>query len=68
MDLYRLERDVVNEIENIGLPSIWEGGEDIMLIEWAEKINDILPHRTKFVKIEVQEDDTRKITITNNLK
>ncbi|GMO39262.1 MAG: tRNA (adenosine(37)-N6)-threonylcarbamoyltransferase complex ATPase subunit type 1 TsaE [Termitinemataceae bacterium] len=59
IDVYRLQ----------GQSDFYEiGGEEILssngisVIEWSEKINDILPPKTFFVDIKIQDDGTRKIT------
>ena len=58
LDLYRLSGD--DEFESMG-------GEDflypdgISLIEWSEKIEDMLPESTIFVTIEIAEDLSRTI-------
>jgi len=58
-DLYRLGSDA--ELETIG----WEEylGKGIILVEWADKIKDVLPEKTIFVKFSVI-DSTRRIAIS----
>lgn len=63
VDLYRLENDVVSEVENLGLTDIWHDPENIILIEWAEKIKNHLPKNTTWVNFEVVDTDERKITV-----
>lgn len=63
VDLYRLEDNIESEIEQLGLKEAMNNERDIILIEWAEKIKDLLPKRTKWIKFENLELDKRKITI-----
>jgi tRNA threonylcarbamoyladenosine biosynthesis protein TsaE len=62
IDLYRLEKNLNSEIGNLGLSDIWNKKENIVAIEWAEKIKDLLPADTIYVKIENIGEDKRKIT------
>ena len=61
LDLYRLSGE--DEFESMG-------GEDFLysdgvcLIEWSEKIDDMLPDDTIYVNITIGEDLTRDIEIT----
>ncbi len=60
LDLYRLSGE--DEFESMG-------GEDFLysdgvtLIEWSEKIEDMLPDDTVFINITINEDLTRSIDI-----
>ncbi|MEA1909525.1 MAG: tRNA (adenosine(37)-N6)-threonylcarbamoyltransferase complex ATPase subunit type 1 TsaE [Patescibacteria group bacterium] len=57
-DLYRIEPD------DILVSEILENARDnIIAIEWAEKIKDLLPQNTIWVKLENTGENTRKITI-----
>lgn len=57
-DLYRIEPD------DVLIDEILENMKDnIVIIEWAEKINDRLPNKLTEIKIEILKEDTRKITI-----
>lgn len=61
LDMYRLENDDKGEVENLGLPEIWSTPGNIVVIEWAEKIKDLLPEHTKWVTFEHTDEDYRKI-------
>jgi tRNA threonylcarbamoyladenosine biosynthesis protein TsaE len=63
LDLYRLEENVEKEVRDLGLFDIWQKKDNIVAIEWAEKIQNILPKETKYIKFEYLEDDERKIII-----
>lgn len=57
VDLYR-----VNSFQELGLKEILENQNNIVVIEWAEKIKN-LPKKTKKITIEKLEGDKRLITI-----
>ena len=63
LDLYRLESNLESEIENLGIKDIWKEGKNILVIEWAEKIKELLPDGTIWIKFEYLSDDQRKIII-----
>ncbi len=60
MDLYRISGS--DEFEMIGGEEMLYGN-GVTLIEWSEKIQDMLPDWTIFVDICIMEDNTREITI-----
>lgn len=60
LDLYRLEN--VN-IKELGLEEIFENSENIILIEWAEKIQNYLPKNSVTIKIEKTSETERTIAI-----
>lgn len=65
LDLYRISGD--DEFESLG-------GEDFLypdgvsLIEWSEKISDMLPDNTIYVTISIKDDDKREIGIKGGRK
>jgi len=60
MDLYRIES--IDDFEGIGGEELlYQDG--ITLIEWSEKIDEILPSSTIYVSIEIEKDGQRIITI-----
>lgn len=63
LDLYRLEENVDREVENLGLFEIWGKKENITVIEWAEKIKNILPKNSIWINFENKAENQRKITI-----
>lgn len=61
LDLYRLSGD--DEFESMGGEEfLYPDG--ITLIEWSEKIDDMLPDNTIFVNITISDDGSRNIDIT----
>ena len=63
IDLYRLEKDVDKEVVNLGVTDIWGKPGNIVVIEWAEKIKDLIPKSAKWIFFENLGEDKRKITI-----
>lgn len=61
LDLYRLEDDVMSETRNLGVMDIWGKKENIVVIEWAEKLVSALPKETKWIKFSHMGTETRKI-------
>ena len=63
LDLYRLSGD--DEFESMGGEEfLYPDG--ITLIEWSEKIDDMLPDTTIFVEIGINDDLSRVISIEGN--
>lgn len=58
-DFYRINR--LSEAMDIGLYEYFDSG-DLCLIEWPEMIEELLPEEALKVKIEVVDEDTRKLT------
>lgn len=63
LDLYRIESNFEKEIENLGVKDLWKEEKNILTIEWAEKIKNLLPDDTIWIKFEYLSDDKRKIII-----
>jgi len=61
MDVYRLRGSA--ELEELGFDEYLRG-DSVMVIEWAEKIQDVLPAETMYVKCLYLEDNKRKIEIS----
>lgn len=59
-DLYRLEN--LEEAFDIGVEDYFDSGV-LCLLEWPERIEDILPDDTVKVEIRVMEDDSRELTV-----
>ena len=58
MDLYRLEGDV----RNLGLEEYFEKG-GVVIIEWADMIEDYLPEERLEIKFKVVDENKRKLLI-----
>ncbi len=62
IDLYRMKN--MEEIFGIGFDEYLESG-GICLVEWAEKLDGIIPEERHDVKLSVVDATTREITIAN---
>jgi len=60
MDLYRI--DGIDEFEMLGVEELMYG-QGITLIEWAEKIKDLLPHDRISISFKIGPEDDRTITV-----
>ena len=65
LDLYRLEKNIKREVEDLGLPDIWEKGEDVVVVEWAEKAKEVFPENTIWINFDYINENERKIVIKN---
>jgi tRNA threonylcarbamoyladenosine biosynthesis protein TsaE len=63
IDLYRLQNS--QEIDGLGIGELLSDPKNIVVVEWAEKLESLLPKRRIEVKFKV-EDDFRKIQISRN--
>ena len=59
VDLYRIENVV--ELDEIGLDEIM-GCDDVTVIEWAEKMIDVLPKERLSISISMVDDQTRDLS------
>lgn len=58
IDLYRL--DNVREAVNIGIEE-YLGGPGVTVIEWAERIEPLLPANTQHIRLSIVDEKTRNI-------
>ena len=68
VDLYRFEDNIESEVRNLGLTDIWKDPKNVVIIEWAEKIKDLVPKGAMWLKFEVMDENKRKITVIDNFK
>ena len=61
LDLYRVNHQ--NEIKGLDLIELFSEPENIISIEWAEKIKDTLPKNRFDIYFDVIDENTRKIFI-----
>ena len=59
VDLYRL--DTLEQAVGIGIEE-YLGGPGITVIEWAERIESLLPENTVRIHLAVEDETTRRIT------
>lgn len=61
LDLYRLESESM--IKEIGLTDLWNNPENIILIEWAEKIEHLLPKDAIRIHLRKLGENEREIEV-----
>ena len=61
VDLYRL--DSAKEAEGLGLEEIWSDPENICAIEWAEKIENLLPKKRIDIFFNYLDQDKREVSL-----
>jgi tRNA threonylcarbamoyladenosine biosynthesis protein TsaE len=59
IDAYRLNS--ASDLLNIGAQDFFDDQETLTVIEWGDKVRDILPRRSKIVVIEALSENNRKI-------
>ena len=64
IDLYRTQ--TLQDLLSIGIDEILEDDNNIVAIEWAEKLLDLMPKKRVDLKFEYIDENTRKITIENH--
>ncbi len=62
IDAYRLNDG--NELKLLGIEEIFNNPENIVMIEWAERVSDIIPDDAITVYIDHVSETTRKFTIS----
>jgi tRNA threonylcarbamoyladenosine biosynthesis protein TsaE len=63
IDLYRVESE--RDVESLGLEEIWDDPQNIVAIEWAEKIKKILPKKRTEIHFKYLKNNERKIVIND---
>ena len=61
IDCYRLAD--AKELEDIGATEYFNNPNDVVVIEWAEKVKRILPKNSINISIKITSQNTREITI-----
>jgi len=61
IDLYRVKTQ--KELTDLGLPEILSDSLSCTLIEWAERLGDILPKRRTDIHFSLEENTGHKVTI-----
>lgn len=61
IDLYRLEE--INQIEQLGLQEIFTNPNNIILIEWADRLGKSLPAKSISIEFKILGDQKREIYI-----
>ncbi|MBU4216958.1 tRNA (adenosine(37)-N6)-threonylcarbamoyltransferase complex ATPase subunit type 1 TsaE [Candidatus Parcubacteria bacterium] len=66
IDAYRLESG--RDLTNIGASEYFGAEKTVTVIEWPEKIADVLPKNTINISIKNVSEDSREFTVKNNKK
>jgi len=61
IDLYRIKK--AEDLEGLGMREIIKNKNNIIAVEWAEKMQELLPKKRTDIYFEYQDNDSRKITI-----
>jgi len=64
IDLYRIEN--VSEIKNLGLEEIMNDRNNIVAIEWAEKMGSLLPKKRLDIRFKYMDENKREIFIESS--
>lgn len=62
IDLYRIENE--GELTNIGLHEIFSNSDNIIVVEWAEKLGKFLPQKRIDIKFTILDFNRRKINFS----
>lgn len=60
-DCYRIQD--ASEVLDLGIEDILHGENNIIIVEWPEKIEEVLPQKRLNLKFEVVDENTRRISI-----
>lgn len=63
VDAYRLES--AEELQPLGFSDRLSTPENIIFVEWADKVREALPSGTLFIDMDFTDDDSRIITLSN---
>ncbi len=63
IDCYRVQK--TKELLDLGFKEIISNPENIVAVEWADKIKRIMPKNTFWIKFEFVNETVRKITLKN---
>jgi len=63
VDCYRVESE--GDFKSISLQELWSSPKNLVVIEWAEKIKNILPKKRIDIKFEYLAEPKRRITLAS---
>lgn len=66
LDLYRLEGDVKKEVLNLGFEEILENPQNIILVEWAEKMEENLSW-DKWIEFQRKTENERLVIMKDKI-
>lgn len=61
IDAYRIEKS--DELVNLGWREMANDPANLIIVEWPERIQDLIPNNAKEIKFEFVDENTRKITL-----
>ena len=64
-DLYRIKNKM--EALDLGFEDYFENNDNLVLIEWPEKVIDLLPEMVDIIAISVNEDASRSLKLSQNI-
>lgn len=64
LDAYRLADE--DEFLGLGVDELFEDPRAWTLIEWADRVEFVMPRDTFWIKIDIEDDSTRRISITSS--
>lgn len=64
VDLYRTE--TLDDLRGLGIDEIIDNSNNIIVVEWAEKMKDLLPRKRIDIYFEYLDENKRKIEFINN--
>lgn len=64
IDLYRVESE--KDLEGLGIEEIINDKNNIVVVEWAEKLKKYLPQKRVDIKFFHEKEDVRKITFSSS--
>lgn len=63
LDLYRLEGNPENWVNQLGFRDLWQKEKTVVAIEWADKIKSLLPEETIYVEFTNIGENKRRIIV-----
>ena len=63
VDLYRLEGNIKEQLQELGFDEIISDNCNIVLVEWADKATEVFPSNTIWMEFENAGGDKRKIVV-----
>lgn len=64
IDLYRLNQE--SEMKDVGLEDIFVNPENLVVVEWSEKLGSLLPSKRLDIHFTYVDDNSRTITLTRH--
>jgi tRNA threonylcarbamoyladenosine biosynthesis protein TsaE len=65
MDMYRLSG--VRDLDEIGYDACFNGS-GVVVVEWAEKIREVLPEGTMFIYLTYLDENNRKVILSDSME